>query len=147
MRDMQDRYLALGAPSRARLEASYQPGFSVFDDAATRDAATRAADISARSYSATAGNPFGSPTAQSGIYQNVLAGVGLPQLNTYRSQNASSGQLGLNTAGTASGALAGSTDNLYNSLGYGLNALTNGGNNNNLQGILSQLQNQYRLTY
>lgn len=138
LKDMQDKYLALGAPSRARLEASYAPGYSVFDDAATRDAATRAADISARSYSAHGGNPFGNPTAQSGIYQSVLAGVGLPQLNTYRSQNASSGQLGLNTAGTASAGVAGSTDNLYNSLGYGLGQLTQPQNNNagSLQALL-----------
>jgi len=125
MQDQQNQWLALGAPSRARLEASYAPGFSIWDDSATKDAATRAADVAARSYSGTAGNPFDSQTAQAGIYNQVLSGVALPQLNTYRSQNASSGQLGLNTAGTAGLQGAQNAGGGLNAIGYGLNSALN----------------------
>jgi hypothetical protein len=137
LKDVQERYLGLGAPYRDLLGASYKPGFSIWDDAATRDAAGRAADISARGYSHSVGNPFDSPTAQAGIYGDVLKGVALPQLNTYRGQLGTFGQLGTNTAGTAglgaaqsmgqaagSGALPGILGALGGGLGTALNPRT-----------------------
>lgn len=120
-----NQYLNLGAPYRNLLQASYAPGFSIWNDQATKDAAGAAADIAARSYSARVGNPFDNPTAQAGIYDTVLKSVALPQLNTYRSQLGSFGQLGVNTAGTSSLAGAGEAGGVYDALGYGLNQLTN----------------------
>ena len=127
------------------LAQTYQPGYSVWNDPATKDAATQAADVAARSYSAQGGNPFGNPGAQSGIYDSVLRGVALPQLNTTRSQLGSFGQLGTNIAGTAGLQQADQAGGGLNAIGYGLGTALNP--QTDIEKLLKQLQglNGYKL--
>lgn len=93
--------LGIGAPYRDTLAASYQPGFNLMSQPGYGDAFNRAADISARSWSARAGNPSGNPTAQAGILNDVWNQSYLPALSNYRGQLGQFGGLGLNTAGMA----------------------------------------------
>jgi hypothetical protein len=65
----------------------------------------------------------------------VTQNVALPQLNTYRSQLGSFGQLGVNTAGTAGMQAASGAGGPYNAIGYGLGQLTGG---NDLENVLKQ---------
>src|SRR3990167_3838447 len=58
-RDVANQYFGIGAPYRGTLEASYQPGFNLMNQPGYGDAFQRAADISARGYSAKFGNPQG----------------------------------------------------------------------------------------
>ena len=125
-------FMGLGAPYRARLDASYAPGFDLWSQPAYSTALDRAADVSGRAWSARAGNPAGSPTAQGGIYRDVLAGLVLPEQSNYRGQLGQFGGLGLNTAGSLySGntaplmAAAGAQGQGLNAIGYGVNNLTN----------------------
>lgn len=144
LQDMQNQWLGLGAPSRARFEGSFAPGFDLAaSDPGFRNALDTSAQTAARSWSARAGNPAGSPTAQAEINKYVLGSTYLPQLNTYRSQNLTGGQLGTNQAGTASLGVAQGSDNLYNSLGYGLGQLTQP--QNNTGGALANLLQRYSL--
>lgn len=123
--DVADKYLAMGAPYRGKLEASYAPGFNMATaDPAFQGALDQSAQAAARSWSARAGNPSDSPTAMAEINKYVLNSSYLPQLNTYRSQLGSFGQLGTNTAGTNDTQAAGQTSGMYNAAGYGLGQLT-----------------------
>lgn len=123
-KDVYDQQMALGAPSRARYEASFQPGFDLYTaDPGAKSAADATADSTARSLSTSFGNPFDQPSATGGIFRSVL-GQNNAQLNTYRSQNLTGGQLGTNTAGTASLQGAGQSGTLYDAIGGGLGALT-----------------------
>lgn len=141
--EVANQFAARSAPSLARFESSFAPGFSIWDDAATRDAAARAADISARSYSARMGNPFDNPTAQAGIYGDVLSQVALPQLNAYRSQNLTGAGLGTNIAGTAGLAGAEAARSPFVTLAGALGDLT--APKSNLEALLKQLS-QFGLT-
>jgi len=123
-RDVANQYLALGAPSRARLEASYAPGFSMADQPDFQNALDIGAQAAARATSAKVGNPTGNRGAYADMQKYISGSLALPQLNAYRSQNATSGGLGVNTAGSASTSAAGNTSGLYNSLGFGLDQIT-----------------------
>lgn len=124
--DVANQYLGLGAPARARLEASYQPGFSLAQaDPAFQNALDTAGQTSARALSTKYGNPADSPAAQAEMQKYLLGNVELPQLNTYRSQLAGQGGLGINTAGTASTAGAANSGGAANAIGYGLGSLLN----------------------
>jgi len=123
--DVASKYLTLGAPERALLEASYKPGFSLMDQPGYGDAFTRAADIASRSYSAKMGNPADNPSAQAGILSDVWNGSYIPTLNSYRSGLNAAGNTGLPTAGAASVAGAGSVGDLANAIGAGANTALN----------------------
>lgn len=128
--DLANRGWAEGAPSRARYEASFAPGFDLLKaDPLLQGGLDTAANTAARAWSAKAGNPADSPTAQAEIQKYLLGSVYLPQGNAYRSQNATSGQFGTNLAGTAS-------TNQINAQGGGWEALGSG-----LEGILNPKQN------
>ena len=114
-----------GAPYRSLLQQSYQPGFSLWDQPGYADAANRAADISTRQWAARAGNPAGNPTAQAGIYRDVLNETFLPAMSNYRGQLGQFGGMGLNTSAQASMAAAGQEGGMYNAIGYGLNTAMN----------------------
>jgi hypothetical protein len=121
---MQDKYLALGAPHRARLEASYAPGFDLAkQDPAFQGALDQSSNAVLRGLS-TKGNPFDNPGGIMEANKYVTQNVALPQLNTYRSQLGSFGQLGTNTAGTAGLNAAQSSGGKYDALGYGLSQMT-----------------------
>lgn len=159
---MQERYLGLGQPYRDLLQKTYQPGYSIWDDPTTRDAASQAANYASRGYSATSGNPFDQPAAQGGIYRDVLQQVALPQLNTTRSQLGTFGQLGTNQAGAFGSQAVGTTgqqgNNAFagvgnagaglNAIGYGLGQAINPPTD--IETLLKRLQgssNPYKLSY
>lgn len=121
-KDVADKYLALGAPYRDKLSASYAPGFSMADQPDFMNALNLGADAVARATS-TKANTF-DPGAQMEMQKYVSGSLALPQLNTYRSQLGTFGNLGTNVAGTTDAASAGQTGNMYNAIGYGLGQIT-----------------------
>lgn len=123
-RDVADKYLALGSPYRDLLSASYQPGFSIADQPDFQNALDVGANAAARATSARSGNPVDNPGAYAEMQKYITGSLALPQLNTYRSQLGSFGQLGTNTAGTNDTNAAGQTSGAYNALGYGLGQIT-----------------------
>lgn len=138
--DVADKYLALGAPYRQKLEASYAPGFSMADQPDFMNALDIGAQAAARATSAKVGNPVDNPGAYSEMQKYISGSLALPQLNTYRSQLGSFGQLGTNTAGTNDTAAAGQTSGMYNAAGYGLGQLTQPKNpyEDAMKGLLGQ---------
>src|SRR3990167_356286 len=120
------KYQEYGAPSRARFEASMTPGFdpnSIGGYAGALDTVSKG--ILAR-LSATGGNPFGNPGGLIDANKQIVSGTAMPAINEYQRLNANTGfgssmnaALGLQTQGIGADA------NALNSLGYGLNALTN----------------------
>jgi hypothetical protein len=136
-KEMQDKYLALGAPSRARLESSYAPGFSMNNEPGYRDAMDLSSQSVLRKLSATGGNPFDQPNSMTSALDYVTKSTALPQLNTYRSQNAASGQLGVAPAASGGMNAANSSGGTYDALGYGLNSLLNPPSD--IQSLLKQL--------
>ena len=138
-RDMVNQYLGLGAPSRARLEASYAPGFDLASgDPAFASALDRAGQSAARGASAKYGNPAGNPGAMAEIQKYITESVSLPYLLNYRGQNAAAGGLGVPGATQASLARAGGAGDIYDVLGYGLGEVTRP--RNSLADILKMMQ-------
>ncbi len=137
MKEMQDKYLALGAPYRSRLQSSYEPGFDMAkQDPAFQGALDQASNSVLKGLS-TKGNPFDNPGGLMEANKYVTQNVALPQLNTYRSQLGSFGQLGVNTAGTAGLSAAQGAGGVYDALGAGLAGLTQP--QNDLSALLKQL--------
>lgn len=122
--DVAQQYLGLGAPFREKLLQSYAPGFSMADQPDFQNAMDVSAQAAARATSAKAGNPVDNPGAYAEMQKYITGSLALPQLNTYRSQLGSFGQLGTNTAGTASMGEASQTGGMYDALGSGLASLT-----------------------
>lgn len=126
-----DKYLQLGAPYRGLLEQSYQPGFTMNNEPGYKDAIDASTNSFLRAASAgrapgvSGGNPMDNPGAWAETQKYVTANTALPQLNTYRSQLGSLGQLGTNTAGTANLNAAAGAGGAYNAAGYGLGQITN----------------------
>ncbi len=124
--DLANKYSEYGAPSRARYEASMQPGF----DPTTIPGYSGALDTASKGLlarlSATGGNPYGNPAGLVQANKDLVSGTALPAINEYQRLNLSSGGLGnLNAAVPAlqQGAI-GQNANVYNALGYGLNTAT-----------------------
>lgn len=142
--EMQDKWLALGAPSRARYEGSFAPGFNLKESDPAVNQMWSDLDKAA---SAHYGNPALSPSAQGEILGQVWNRGYLPQLNTYRSQNLTGGQLGTNTAGTAGLAQAAQAGGDLNAIGYGLGTAING--QPDYSKLLQQfgLGNNFKLSY
>lgn len=132
--DVANKYLNLGQPYRDLLFKSYQPGFSMADQPDFKNALDIGAQAAARATSAKYGNPVGNPGAYADMQKYISGSLALPQLNTYRSQLGTFGNLGVNTAGTNDTNAAGSTSGIFNSLGYGLGEITKP--DNPLKGIL-----------
>jgi len=128
---LQERYFAMGEPYRGLLSQSYQPGFSIADQPDFQSALDTGTQAAARALS-TGGNPALSPTAQGELQKYVTGSLALPQLNTYRSQLGTFGQLGTNQAGTAASQAAAQGSNaiqagsgVYGSIGHGLGNILN----------------------
>lgn len=125
MERMQDKYLALGAPYRARLDQSYMPGFSMNNEPGYKDAL----DMSSRSVlsklSANGGNPFDQPNSMTSALDYVTKGTALPALQNYRGQLGQFGQLGVAPAATAGLGAAQAQSGVFDSLGFGINQALN----------------------
>ena len=123
---LNQQYLGLGAPSRARYEASYQPGFTMANEPGYQDALNQTAKATLHGLSVQ-GNPAGSPNAWTQTLSDVNSKFAYPALQNYRNQNANTGGIGQLTAAApaaATGAI-GATGNMYNAIGAGVNDVFN----------------------
>lgn len=130
---------AYGAPSRARYEATYAPGFTMANDPGYTDALNAASTASLHGLSVS-GNPAGSPNAWATSMSDLYNKTAYPALQDYRKTNAGTGGLAsLSAAAPGAAATAiGSQPNLYNAVGSGLNDIF-GTNNNSTSTTLAQL--------
>lgn len=124
--DLATQYTNFGAPSRARYEASYAPGFSIASDPGYQDSLDQAAKAENHALSVN-GNPAGSPNAQAQTLLDLQQKTAYPALQAYRNTNASSG--GLATGAAAAPGLATSAINQNSTtlgdIGGAISAATN----------------------
>lgn len=126
LKELANKYLEFGAPSRARYEGSYAPGFDLASaDPAYKGALDSTMQATLRKLS-TQGNPFGNPGGLIEANKAVVNGTALPALDEYRRLNAGTGGLAtLNAAAPAAATAAiGSGANTYNAIGAGIADLT-----------------------
>lgn len=126
MKEISDQYMALGAPSRARYEASFGKDFDINADPTYKQALDTATESMLRKGS-VGGNPFGNPGTLAEILKYTTGNVALPYLQNYRNQNAATGGYGaFNTAapGAATGAVNAGGE-VYTDIGRGLSRITN----------------------
>lgn len=120
------QYMDLGAPSRARYEASYAPGFTMANEPGYKDALDQTTKATLHGLSVN-GNPAGSPNAWEQTLSDVNAKMAFPALQNFRNTNANAGGIAsLQTAapGVATSAInAGS--NVFNAVGAGANDIFN----------------------
>jgi hypothetical protein len=128
-----------GAPSRARYEASFAPGFTMANDPGYQDALDASSKATLHSLSVN-GNPAGSPNAWAASLADNNAKFAYPALQSYRTSalNAS-GIPNYNAAapGLATGQLQ-SNANVYNGIGAAIGNVTNP--QQSLADILKQYQ-------
>jgi hypothetical protein len=119
-KELANKYMALGEPSRARYEASFQPGFSMANEPGYKDALALTTKETLHALSPS-GNPAGSPNAWQQTLQDVNAKFSMPALNEYRRLNAGAGGLASLTAAAPGAASAGinAEKGVYDALGAG----------------------------
>jgi len=117
--DVAQQYLNIGAPYRAQLDASYQPGFNLWNQPGYAGSFDQAASDATRQWSIQ-GNPANNPGIQGSILSSVMNQSYLPALSNYRGGLMQAGGLGLNTSGTASLAGAGTEGSGWEAIGAGL---------------------------
>lgn len=122
--------MAIGAPSRGRYEASFQPGFSMANEPGYQDALGATTKATLHGLSVT-GNPAGSPNAWAQTLEDVNNKFALPALNSYRNTNATTGgYAGFNLSAArgpdtdATMAALNADDQFYNAIGSGVADLT-----------------------
>ena len=124
--DLASRFASAGAPSAARYEASFAPGFTMASDPGFTDALDMASKANLHALS-TGGNPAGSPNAQQQNMSDLYSKYAYPALQTYRSQalNAS-GITNMNAAtpGAMTGQI-GSNAGVYNGIGSAIGSVVN----------------------
>lgn len=133
-----NKFLDMGQPYRDRLNASYAPNFSMANQPDFMNALDLGSESVLKKLSATGGNPYGNAGAMAEANKYVSGSLALPQLNTYRSQLGTFGQLGTNQAGSAMGAQTQAQGSKYDALGYGIGQLTQP--DNPFKGLLDQLK-------
>lgn len=124
--DLADKYLAYGAPSRARYEASMTPGFDANSIPGFKSAMDYGAKSSMNALS-TQGNPIGSPNAWNQTLSDVTSKIGLPAIQNYQAQNANAGGISSFTPASigATNAASTATTNMFNSAGSAINDIFN----------------------
>lgn len=113
-----DKYFNVGAPSRARYEASMTPGFDPLSIPGYKGALDTANESAMHALS-TQGNPFGNPSGLIDAQQRVVNGTALPAIQNYQALNANAGGISsMNAAapGTAAQAI-GSSGGVLSALG------------------------------
>lgn len=124
-KDLAQKYMDFGAPSRSRFEASMTPGFDVNSIPGYKGAVDTASESLLRRLSATGGNPFGNPGGLIEANKAIISGTALPAFNEYARLNANTGfGSSMNAAVPFQTAAIGSDANGLNALGYGLGQLT-----------------------
>ena len=110
--ELGNKYFGIGAPSRQRYEASFQPGFTMSSDPGYQDAldqATRAFTNRNSVGTGTGGVGTAGPNAWSQTLEDLNSKFAFPALQNYRTQNANTGGFSsFNTAapGMDTGAIA-----------------------------------------
>ena len=119
LKELSQQQMAFGAPSRARYESSFAPGFDITQDPALKSAMDTTSDTLLRRLSAGQGNPFGDPGGLIEANKSVMNSVALPYLQNYRNQNASTGGYGAFNSAAPQTQIAGigADSNVWNSLG------------------------------
>jgi hypothetical protein len=120
------QYMNIGAPSRARYEASYAPGFSMNLDPGYKDALDQTTKSFLHKASVT-GNPVDSPNAWMQTLKDVNSTFAYPALQDFRRMNANAGGLSRfadAAPGAASGAINADAGKL-NAIGYGVGNIFN----------------------
>lgn len=123
---LSDRYTTMGAPSRARYEESFAPGFTMANDPGYKDALDQTTKATLHGMSVN-GNPAGSPNAWTQTLSDVNSKFAYPALQAYRTGNANAGGLATFNA-AAPGAAAGAIDargNVMNAAGAAVNDIFN----------------------
>ncbi len=136
--DVANKFMDMGAPYRGLLAQSYQPGFSMANQPDFMNALDVGSQAAARATSAKSGNPVQNPGAYAEMQKYISGSLALPQLNTYRSQLGTFGQLGTSQAGQAMGNQVQSQGGVYDALGYGIGQATQP--ENPLKGLLDQFK-------
>jgi hypothetical protein len=113
-----NQYMNLGAPSRARYEATFDPNFDINSLPGLKGAMDTSTQSILRGLS-TNGNPFGNPGGLAEAMKYVTGNVALPALQNYRNQNAATGGYGAfsTAAPGAAGNAINATGNSYADLG------------------------------
>jgi hypothetical protein len=125
-KDLASQLAGYGAPSRARYEGSFAPGFSMSQDPGFTDALNQAGKASMHALS-TFGNPAGSPNAWAQTNQDLFSKFAYPALQAYRTGNAAAGGISALTtaAPSATSGAIGSQANVYNAIGGGISDIFN----------------------
>jgi len=124
--NLANQYLNFGAPSRARFEASMSPGFDPMSIPGYSGALDSTSKSVLAGLAAKNGNPFGNPGGLIDANKQIVAGTALPAINEYQRLNANTGfGSSMNAAVPLQTQAIGQEGNVLNSLGYGLNAVTN----------------------
>lgn len=118
LKSLADEYLALGAPSRARYESSFTPGFSMSSDPGFTDALNQSAKATLHGLSVT-GNPADNPNAWMQTLSDVNSKLAYPALQDYRRTNAETGGIASLTGAAPNDSLAAinARGNVYNAAG------------------------------
>jgi hypothetical protein len=126
LKAMAEEYKNYGAPSRARFEASFAPGFTMENDPGYTDALNASAKGTLHALSVT-GNPAGSPNAWAASLKDNFDRTAYPALKDYRAINGNAGGIStFNAAAPGTDAAAvGANSNIFNSAGKTLANLTN----------------------
>ena len=121
-RDMAQKYLDIGAPSRSRFEASFAPGFSMANEPGYADALALTTKETLHQLSPNTGNPSMSPNAWEQTLKDVNAKFAFPALDNYRRLNAGAGGLAaLNSSAPGADANAiKAQGGVYDALGAGV---------------------------
>lgn len=121
-----DKYMALGAPSRARYEASFAPGFSMANEPGYKDALDQTTKATLHGLSVT-GNPAQSPNAWNQTLTDINSKFAFPALQNFRNMNSNAG--GISSLQTAAPAAAtgaiNAQGNIFNAIGAGVNDIFN----------------------
>jgi len=120
-------YMALGAPSRERYEASFAPNFDIKTLPGLQQSMDTSADTLLRKLSATGGNPYGNPGGLTEAQNYITGNVALPALQEYRRLNAGSGGLAALTSaapGAATGSISAGSGR-FDAVGGALADITN----------------------
>jgi len=118
--ELADKYFSVGAPSRARYESSFRPGFTMANEPGYSDALNQTTKSFLHKAS-IAGNPADSPNAWMQTLKDVNATFAYPALQEYRRQAAGAGGLASLTAAAPAAAQAavGADRGIYDAIGAG----------------------------
>jgi hypothetical protein len=121
-----NKYLDMGAPSRARYEASFAPGFTLANEPGYMDALNQTSKATLHGLSVQ-GNPAGSPNAWNQTLSDINTKFSMPALQNFRNMNANAGgiaSLQTSAPGFDTGAVN-AGKGVFDAIGGGLNDIFN----------------------